>query len=150
MPGRPAEVVAEPIGGEDWQHLAGELLPLRRSNYLLLQENLADLRLTERRALATMFLETIEKVGAGHGLRRSWWTDSKPDFLYVLASVRGIPRADLLRDGPMILQAALAYHAKQRGMLLIDRDGESFEVCLADLPEARPALIQAANRYSDI
>jgi len=118
----------------------------QRSNYLLLQENLADLRLTERRALGTVFLEMIQNVGAGPGLRRSWWTDSKPDFLYVLAAVRGIPRASLLRDGPVILQAALVHHAKRRGMLIIDRDGESFEVCLTELPDPDPALIEAAGQ----
>jgi len=118
----------------------------QRSNYLLLQEHLGDLRLPERRQLGTAFLELIEKVDSGPGLRRAWWTDSKPDFLYLLAAVRGIDRPDLLRDGPVILEAALAYHGKRRGMLIIDRDGESFELCLAELPEADPALVKAAGR----
>jgi hypothetical protein len=117
-----------------------------RSNYLMLQEHLGDLRLAERRALGTAFLEVIEKVGSGSGVRRTWWTDAKPDFLYVLAAVRGIERPRLLREGPLILQAALAYHGKRRGMLIIDRDGESFEVCLAELPEADPVMVEAAGR----
>jgi hypothetical protein len=118
----------------------------QRSNYLILQEHLGDLRLAERRALGTAFLELIEKVGSGPGLRRAWWTDSKPDFLYLLAAVRGIDRGRLLSDGPVILQAALAHRGKRRGMLIIERDGESFEVCLAELPEADPALVEAAGR----
>ncbi len=31
-------------------------------------------------------------------------------------------------------------------MLIIERDGESFEVHLAELPEADPALVEAAGR----
>src|SRR5258705_304312 len=102
--------------------------------------------MTEMRS--TAFLELIEKVSSssGSGLRRAWWTDSKPDFLYLLAAVRGIDRPNLLRDGSVILQAALAHHGKQHGMLVIDRDGESFELCLAELPEANPALVKAAGR----
>ncbi len=120
----------------------------QRSNYLMLQEHFGGLRLVERRALGTAFLELIEKVGSssGSGLRRAWWTDSKPDFLYLLAAVRGIDRPNLLRDGSVILQASLAHHGKQHGMLVIDRDGESFELCLAELPEANPALVKAAGR----
>jgi hypothetical protein len=118
----------------------------QRLNYLLLQEHLGDLRLADRRALGTAFLELIEGVGSGPGLRRAWWTDSKPDFLYLLASVRGLDRPRLLREGPAILQAALAHHGKRQGMLIIERDGESFEVCLAELPEADPALVEAASQ----
>jgi len=118
----------------------------QRSNYLMLQEHLGDLRLAERRVLGTAFLEMSEKVDSGPGLRRAWWTDSKPDFLYLLATVRGIDRPRLLREGPAILHAALAHYGKRRGMLIIERDGESFEVCFAELPEAAPALVEAAGR----
>lgn len=60
--------------------------------------------------------------------------------------MRGIDRPRLLREGPAILQAALAHYGKRRGMLIIERDGESFEVCLAELPEVDPALVEAAGR----
>lgn len=31
-------------------------------------------------------------------------------------------------------------------MLIIERDGESFDVCLAELPEANAALVEAAGQ----
>lgn len=118
----------------------------QRSGYLVLQEHLGDLALAERRALGNAFLDLINEVGTGPGLHRRWWADSKPDFLYLIAAVRGVERARLLREGPALLQAALAHHGKRWGMLIIDRDGQGFEVCLAELPHADPALIEAARR----
>jgi hypothetical protein len=95
--------------GLDPETLASFDATERRSNYLVLQEHLGDLRLGERRALGTAFLELIENVGSGPGVRRAWWTDAKPDFLYLLAAVGGIERSRLLGEGPAMLQAALAY-----------------------------------------
>lgn len=117
-----------------------------RVRYLTMQEHLADLRLAERRQLGAAFLEVIEQAAAsGTSRRRSWWSDRKPDFLFMIAA--GVERAHSLRSGPSVLQAALAHHGKQQGMLIFHRDGGGFDICLAELPHPPdPALVEAGRR----
>ena len=117
-----------------------------RSRYLTMQEHLADLRLAERRQVGAAFLEVIGQAAAsGTSRRRSWWSDRKPDFLYMIAA--GVERAPGLRSGPLVLQAALAHHGKQQGMLIFRRDGGGFDICLAELPhQPDPALVEAGRR----
>lgn len=122
----------------------------QRTGYLRLQEHLCDLRLGERRALG----ETFQRVwwlmsgkSAG-GVRQLWWTDAKPDFLYLVASVRGVARPELVRQAQGMLRAALAQHGKARGMAIVDRDGVGFEVLLIESaePESDPEILEAGRR----
>ncbi len=148
------EHIAEAVStrNEDYaEGLDAETLALfepvdERSRYLTMQEHLADLRLAERRQLGAAFLQVIEQAGAlGTSRRRSWWCDRKPDFLYIIAA--GVERAFALRSGPLVLQAALAHHDKQHGMLIFRRDGGGFDICLAELPQPPdPTLVEAGRR----
>ena len=57
-------------------------------------------------------------------------TDSKPDFVYVLVSARGIDRGTLLGRLTILLRAAIAAYEKVRGLIIADRVGVGFEIQL--------------------
>lgn len=105
-----------------------------RRKYLLMQEELCDLRLSERVALGEQFVNIMDKVKTVEGTENmtygAFYTDSKPDLVYVLVSARGIDRATLLGRSTILLRAAMAAYGKDRGLGIADRDGDSFEVQL--------------------
>ena len=71
---------------------------------------------------------------------------TKPDFLYVVASSKALPRATVLRHGISLLCAGAAFYGKRRGMLLVDKDGKSFEVFL--LPNHRASKEEISSGAS--
>jgi len=102
-----------------------------RKNYILMQEELCDLRLVERTALGEYLMKAIHETenGPDEGLiYAAFFTDSKPDLVYVLASARGIARPILLPRLTTLLRAAMAAYGKERGLVIADRDREGFEV----------------------
>jgi hypothetical protein len=121
------------------QNLPAELAqsfdnPSKRSSYLRMQEQLCDLDLVERRALGKQFRAVINQVETNkresdtrYGVA---WLESKPDFLYVVASTKGVARQEVLRRAVLLLRGGLTFYGKADGMFIVDRDGESFEVGL--------------------
>ena len=105
-----------------------------RKNYLLMQEELCDLQLSARAALGEQFVNIMDKVKNSKGTENmaymAFYTDLKPDLVYVLVSVRGIDRTTLLGRLTILLRAAMAAYGKGRGLLIADRDGDGFEVQL--------------------
>ena len=106
----------------------------RRSNYLLMQEELGDLCLDERRKLGGKLFELVGTLDAGRRAQDMTFAvccaDSKPDFLYLLVASRGLGRKILLPSSVRLLRGALAFYRKKDGMSITDRDGASFEVAL--------------------
>jgi hypothetical protein len=105
-----------------------------RKHYLLMQEELCDLRLSERVALGQHFLKIMGEAEKSETTETmaymAFHTDSKPDFVYVLVSARGIDRATVIGRCTILLRAAMATYGKDRGMVIADRDGAGFEVQL--------------------
>lgn len=103
-----------------------------RQNYKLMQEDLCDLPLSDRRILGWRLQENVEKTRNdenSHSMSYSTtWTDNKPDFLYILVSSKCIPRQELLTRIDALLHAGLSFYDKTGGMVIADRDGESYEV----------------------
>jgi hypothetical protein len=110
-----------------------------RRHYLLIQEELCDLRLSERHALGMQFTRVIDKVKKSNDIYGMaydvFYTDSKDDFVYVLISAKGIDRPILIDRSSILLRAALAAYKKKRGMVIADRDGKGFEVQMIMIPE---------------
>lgn len=108
--------------------------PEQRKAYLLMQENICDLRLAERRAMGSQLRTAIVKVQTSKQdsdfAYASAYVDSKPQFLYVLGASRQVPRPELLERGQILLRGGLAFFQKRDGLLIIDRDGQSFETML--------------------
>jgi hypothetical protein len=109
-----------------------------RKHYMLMQEELCDLRLVERTALGEHFTKVIDKTENGkdnEGMTyAAFFTDSKPDLVYVLVSAKGVDRPTLHHRLTILLRAAMAAYGKERGLVIADRDGDGFEVQLISGP----------------
>ena len=113
-----------------------------RRQYLLIQEELCDLRLSERVALGMQFTRVIDAVRKSNDIEKmaydAFYTDSKNDFVYVLISSKGVDRPILINRSSKLLSAALATYKKTRGMVIGERDGENFEVQMISEFSASP------------
>lgn len=109
-----------------------------RSNYLILQEAIADLRLSWRGGLGAAFLDLIEKMNANEcGLiYQVGFLDPKPDWIFVLGCSKNEKRVELIEQRiPALTVGALAFFRKTKAMTIIDRDSESFEVQYVGMQE---------------
>jgi hypothetical protein len=106
--------------------------PDARQNYLRMQEVLTDLALRDRAALGKQFAMVIENLSE----RTEGYTqataqlDSRPDWVFVFGSSKGWARPGMVRCIEPIMRAALSYYQKQQCMVVIDRDGEGYEVAI--------------------
>jgi hypothetical protein len=109
--------------------------PAKRTNYRLMQDELCDLRLAEREMVGLQLHQLREKIENSPDSEcmtyGAVYMDSKPDFVYVLVSARGVDRVELIKRSSLLLRGAVTYYKKQRGMVIADRDGKNFEVQLA-------------------
>ena len=124
----------------------------KRSNYLLMQDELCDLVLDERRKLGASMTGAINRVIADDSEKsicfQAAHLDSKPDFLYILSSSRGYERNELLEQCLELIQGGLAYYGKSRGLLvnyMQDRDG--FEVVLINCLQKSESFVQLGEKY---
>jgi hypothetical protein len=103
-----------------------------RSNYLRMQELFTDLALRERALLGQHF-ESIIRSLAGHPegyVHSAIRLDSKPDWVFIFGSAKKVGREEIFRRMELSMRAALAFHQKQRCMVVIDRDGDGYEVSM--------------------
>ena len=117
-----------------------------RRNYLLMQDELCDLVLDERRKLGACLSGAIEGVQSANEpepmVYQAAHLDSKPDFLYILSSSKGFSRNEVFKRGCDLIQGGLAYYGKARGLLVNytqDRDGFEtvFIPSFKETPESR-------------
>lgn len=101
--------------------------PGQRTNYLKLQEVLAD--------LGRAFYSVNQKLSTQvQGLaKRTMRLDSRPDWVFLFLSSRGLERPFVLEAGSLVMTTAMAYHQKTRCLLVIDLDGQSYAVALREL-----------------
>ncbi len=134
-------------GGLDPETVAKFDAEPNRRNYLIIQENLCDLRLGERRGIGEGFVRLRERVAAeGWDLGyRSFFSDGKSDFLYVLAVARGLDRAEILRRAQILLLGGLAQRGKKEGMIIVDRDGMGYEVMQIAVPSHTAEAVAAGD-----
>jgi hypothetical protein len=152
------EYVADCLAARDPQYsegLSGETLrwfedPQRRKAYLEMQQELCDLRLPERRMLGEYFLNIGREADASphpaplmYGRVR---LDSKPEFLYVFAASRNVPRQKLLDDCRHMLALELTRTGKQSGMLIVDCDSERYHVVFFRNLAPNESLTAAADK----
>jgi hypothetical protein len=103
-----------------------------RQNYLRMQEVLADLSLRERAELGRQFHMVISGLeGRSQGYTHATaQVDSKPEWVFLFGSSKGWERAGILRCMEPTMGATLSFYKKQHCMIVIDRDGEGYEVAL--------------------
>jgi hypothetical protein len=103
-----------------------------RSSYLRMQELFTDLGLRERALLGKHFESVIRALagrpeGYVHSAVR---LDSKPDWVFIFGSAKKVEREEIFRRMESSIRAALAFYQKQRCMVVIDRDGDGYEVSM--------------------
>ena len=123
--------------------------------YLLMQEELCDLTLPERHALGMQFLKVIEKLKSSEKAEDMVYAachmDSKPDFLYVLISSKGVTRLDLMARSNALLRGGMTAYGKTRGMVIADCDGKNFEIMLStQFTRHEGDLEFARERFNDL
>ena len=109
-----------------------------RSNYLRMQAVLSDLSLRERAELGENFEYVIGTLAdqAGGYVHNAVRLDSKPEWVFLFASSKGVAREEIFRRIETSMRGAMAFYDKQRCMVVVDRDGEGYEVAVT-----RPDLI---------
>ena len=125
--------------------------PLNRENYLLMQNELCDLVLDERRKLGNEFFGIMEKVKADNNkesmIFKAIWSDSKPYFQYVLAASKGVERKELIKRSEVLIKAALAEYNKKRGMIITyNQDIDNFEVVLVNKYEKNDSEVEIGKQ----
>jgi hypothetical protein len=108
-----------------------------RKNYLILQENLCDLRHGDRRCLGKMLYDICEDVkndsDPNSMMYRAFFTEAKPNFVYIICSSKGINRNELFNRIDALARGALAHFQKDQVMIILDRDRLSYEISLRGL-----------------
>lgn len=107
----------------------------KRSNYLMLQDELCDLVLDERRKLGASLSGAVEKVKEDDSnesmVYQADHLDSKPDFLYIFSSSKGFSRNEVIKRCCELLQGGLAYYGKTRGLAVNYTQGlENYEAVM--------------------
>lgn len=114
-----------------------------RKSYLLMQDELCDLVIDERRKLGLHLSQIIEKVRNDDAQSMTFSAlhlDSKPDFLYLFSSSKGKSRNEVFKWGHDLIHGGLSYYEKSRGLFVNytqDRDGYETMLVLSfeDTPE---------------
>jgi len=103
----------------------------QRKHYLVMQEELCDLSLVERRSLGQLRDDVVSKIGRDtSGLAYRAYIDHPRDRLYLVAVSKGYDRNWAISAAQNILIAGLAYYGKQRGIIIVERLGENFELMM--------------------
>ena len=109
----------------------------KRSNYLMIQDELCDLVLDERRKLGASLSGVVEQVKEDDSnasmVHQVAHLDSKPDFLYIFSSSKGLSRNEVIKRCCELLQGGLAYYGKTRGLAVnYTQDIENYETVMID------------------
>jgi len=126
--------------------------PLNRKKYVLMQNELCDLVLDERRKIGEKFFEIMKKVENDSNKSSIAYQvislDSKPNFQYVLSSSKGFGRQELINKSEVLIRAALAEYNNERGMIITyNHDIDNFEVILVDKFEKTGFDVKIAKQF---
>ena len=125
-----------------------------RSNYLMIQDELCDLILDERRKLGALLSDMVEKVKEDDSnesmVHQAAHLSSKPDFLYVLSSSKGFSRNEVIKRGCDLIQGGLAYYGKARGLLVnYTQDHDGFETVFISSFKETPESRHMGRKFFD-
>jgi hypothetical protein len=150
---RALEHVADQLSGRHPQYADGLTQAVldryepthERRTYLKMQEVLAGMQLAERAELGRMFEDAIRKRKAGEGRGFTFAAariGSQPDWVFVLGSFgesSTFTRERLLSAFDPLTTEAMKHYSRSRCLVIVDRDGKSYEVAMAELMSRPPA-----------
>jgi hypothetical protein len=110
-----------------------------RKNYILLQEILVDMRLRERAELGRAFYDVTERVSEqAQGVSfRGVHVDGR-DRIFVFIASKKRNKAELSEIVHTLAGAALAHFRKSSCLVIVDRDGEHYDLALTR-PDYQPS-----------
>ena len=109
-----------------------------RKNYLILQEILTDMRLTERAMMGRKFHDVAESMrGKTSGFTFAAAHADGKDWVFVFISCRGVDKPTRHGRAKRLAGGALAHYRKKNCLVVIDRDGEHYDLMLTN-PEYEP------------
>ena len=126
---------------ESYQDGLDEELALRfdptanRQNYLLIQDELCDLVLDERRKLGVQLDAAIKMVREDCSsismAYQASHLDSKPDLLYLFSSTKGLSRNEVIKRCLVLVQGGIAHYGKTRGLAVnYTQDRDCYETVM--------------------
>jgi len=133
------EHVADSVASRDpdyAQGLSPHLLSLfdpdrERKNYMLLQAILVDLRLRERAELGRAFYTVSERVSAqGEGISFQASHVDRRDRVFLFVAARKRSKAEISEAIHALAGAAMAHFRKSSCLVIVDRDGEHYDLAL--------------------
>jgi hypothetical protein len=120
-----------------------------RRNYIEMQGVIASLRLRERAELGRAFhgvIQNLQDRQEGGFTYMAAYLDAKPDWVFIFGSSKNMKRVEVLKRAAALMPAAMAQYEKPHCMLIIDRDGESYEVAIDKSTSAHSDDERAAGR----
>lgn len=124
----------------------------KRRNYLLIQDELCDLVLDERRKIGLSLSGAVTKVRSSVEdevmMYQAAHLDSKPDFLYVLSASKNKTRNNIVDRGLLLIQSGLAHFGKARGLLIhYNLDIDNFDTIMSLKRTDTPEIIQLGKEF---
>ena len=116
---------------------------------MVLQEILTDMRLTERASMGRQFHTVAESMrGKTSGLTMAAALVDGKDWVFVFISCRGVEKPTRFGISKTLAGGALAHYQKKNCLVVIDRDGEHYDLMLSN-PEYEPdaADIAAGEKH---
>jgi hypothetical protein len=116
----------------------------RRKNYIVLQEILTDLRLLERAELGRVLHTLSDRIASqpqGFAFQAAHF-DSR-DWVFLFIACKKCDKASLFRIMEGLTGGAVAHYRKNNCLVIVDRDGEHYDLALSR-PDYRPTAEDAA------
>jgi hypothetical protein len=115
-----------------------------RRNYIVLQEVLTDLRLRERAELGRALYTVSDRVaGQPQGLAFQAAHFDGRDWVFLFIACKKCAKATLFKIMRGLTGGALAHYQKSNCLVIVDRDGEHYDVALSR-PNYQPTAEEAA------
>ena len=104
-----------------------------RKNYLILQEILTDMRLTERASMGRQLHTVAESMrGKTEGFIFAAAHADGKDWVFVFSSCRGVDKLTRYGRAHRLARGALAHYQKKNCLVVIDHDGEHYDLILTN------------------
>jgi len=122
------------------EQLAAFDAPENRKNFLTMQDVIAQLTFAERAQLGrALFAAGAKLEGQMEGFVYQSAQFTSRDWVYVLCSSKNIARPEVLQRVEYLQRGAMAYYKKNNCMVIVDRDGEGYEIAKSRT-DYRPTL----------
>lgn len=107
-----------------------------RVGYLKMQALLANMQFRDRVGLGRSFSQIIDSMRhqqKGFACVANA-VDYLPDTVFVFGSSKKWDQSEIVKLFPLFTQSAMAHYGKTECLMVVDRDGEHFELCLVKAP----------------